>query len=300
MLKLCSHILRNKAHPLIAVGIKQNVNYVQFFTKSKQIFFSKRTTTSLAGPGSPSIKIEEKLAPLGWFLLLIPATTFGLGCWQVKRKAWKEQLIEDIEKQTLAPPVDLPEDLTSLKDMEYRAVKVKGKFLHDKELIMGPRSFIRPDGGETAGGLISQRDAGNGYYVITPFKMSGRDDIILINRGWIPRKNVRPESRIMGQINDEVELTCVVRKDEQRPRFTPEHKGGVFLYRDLPKMCALTGAQPVFLDATCSSSVKGGPVGGQTRVTLHNDHLSYSITWYSLSLATAFLWYRTILKRKPF
>lgn len=65
--------------------------------------------------------------------------------------------------------------LTTLKDMEYRAVKVKGKFLHDKELIMGPRSLIRPDGAQTAGGLFSQRDAGNGFYVITPFKISGRE-----------------------------------------------------------------------------------------------------------------------------
>lgn len=65
-------------------------------------------------------------------------------------------------------------------------------------------------------------------------------------------------------------------------------------------MCALTGAQPIFLDANYNSSVPGGPIGGQTRITLRNDHLSYLVTWYSLSLATGFLWYRNILKRKPF
>ena len=56
-------------------------------------------------------------------------------------------------------------------------------------------------------------------------------DVILVNRGWIPRKHVRPESRSAGQISQEVELTCVVRRGEQRPQFTPDHKGGVFLYR---------------------------------------------------------------------
>ncbi|XP_037819407.1 SURF1-like protein [Lucilia sericata] len=301
MLKLCGHLLRNQARPLIAISVKQNINYLQIVSKPSQRCLPQRNaSTSLAGPGAPSMKNEEKITPLGWFLMLIPVTTFGLGCWQVKRKLWKEQLIKDMETLTKIEPVDLPEDLSTLKDMEYRAVKVKGTFLHDKELLMGPRSFIRPDGGETAGGLFSQRDTGNGYWVITPFKLTGRDDVILINRGWISRKHQKPETRLAGQITDELEMTCVVRKGEQRPQFTPEHKGGVFLYRDLDKMSALTGAQPVFLDASYASSVPGGPIGGQTRITLRNDHLSYLITWYSLSLATAFLWYRTILKRKPF
>ena len=64
-------------------------------------------------------------------------------------------------------------------------------------------------------------------------------------------------------------------------------------------MCSLTGAVPVFLDATYDSSVPGGPIGGQTRITLRNDHMSYLITWYGLSLATAFLWYRKIIQRRP-
>ncbi|TMW53683.1 hypothetical protein DOY81_001228, partial [Sarcophaga bullata] len=300
-LRLCGQIIKKQGVPLIGFSLRHNINYFQTAIKSPQTCLAKRSaSTSLTGPGAPTMKNEEKVTPLGWFLILIPVTTFALGCWQVKRKIWKEQLIKDMEKFTQMPAVDLPEDLSVLDDMEYRTVKVKGTFLHDKELLMGPRSFIRPDGAETAGGLFSQRDTGNGYWVITPFKLTGRDDVILINRGWIPRKHIKPESRSAGQISQEVELTCIVRRGEQRPQFTPEHKGGMFLYRDLPKMCTLTGAQPVFLDASYESSVPGGPIGGQTRITLRNDHLSYLVTWYSLSLATAFLWYRTILKRKPF
>lgn len=36
---------------------------------------------------------------------------------------------------------------------------------------------------------------------------------------------------------------------------------------------------PVFIDAVKEGSVAGGPVGGQTRILLRNDHLSYLITW---------------------
>lgn len=247
-------------------------------------------------------KDKDKITALGWFLLLIPATTFGLGCWQVKRKIWKEQLIKDLHKQLHTAPVDLPDDLSQLSDMEYRLVKLRGHFLHDKEMRMGPRSLIRPDGVETQGGLFSQRDSGNGYLIVTPFKLSDRDDIVLVNRGWVSRKQVEPETRALGQIKNEVELTAVVRKGENRPQFTPDHKGGqVYLYRDLPRMCADTDAAAVFLDAVYDAkAVPNSPVGGQTRVTLRNDHLSYLVTWFSLSAATSYLWYRQIVRRIPF
>lgn len=44
------------------------------------------------------------------YLQLIPVTTFALGCWQVKRKIWKEQLIKDMEKFTQMPAMDIPEE----------------------------------------------------------------------------------------------------------------------------------------------------------------------------------------------
>lgn len=68
-----------------------------------------------------------------------------------------------------------------------------------------------------------------------------------------------------------------------------------FACRDFPQMCKLTGADPVFLDA--KSSVKGGPIGGQTRITLRNEHVSYIVTWFSLSAITSYLWYRQIFRR---
>ncbi|KAH8305250.1 hypothetical protein KR018_006734 [Drosophila ironensis] len=249
-----------------------------------------------------SAKDKEKIGPMGWFLLLIPATTFGLGCWQVKRKIWKEQLIQELNDQLNRPPVPLPDDLGDLSHMEYRLVRIRGRFLHEKEMRMGPRSLIRPDGVETQGGLFSQRDTGNGYLIVTPFQLSDRDDIVLVNRGWVSRKQVEPETRTAGQFPTELELTAVVRKGESRPQFTPDHKGGnVYLYRDLIRMCGCTGAAPVFLDATYDAkAAQSGPIGGQTRVTLRNDHLSYLVTWFSLSAATSFLWYRQIVKRIPF
>lgn len=63
-------------------------------------------------------------------------------------------------------------------------------------------------------------------------------------------------------------------------------------------MCRVTGAVPIYLDATNDMDVNGGPIGGQTRISLRNEHLSYIFTWYSLTGLTSYMWYMQFLKPK--
>ncbi|XP_055909550.1 SURF1-like protein [Eupeodes corollae] len=273
---------------------------IQYITIGSHRCLAQKAGTPFVSRPNLGQRDDKKISPLGYFLILLPVTAFGLGCWQVKRKIWKENLIKELKEKTLTAAVNIPENLEDLNQMEYRLIRVRGEFQHDKELLLGPRSFIRPDGAETGGGLLSSRDGSNGYLVVTPFKLAGRDETILINRGWVSRKCVKAETRKDGQVPGEVELCGVVRLGEVRPQFTPDHKGDIYLYRDLPRMCAQTGASPYILDADYASTIANGPIGGQTRVTLRNEHLSYIVTWFSLSGATAWLWYRQIIKRKAF
>ncbi|XP_052860425.1 SURF1-like protein [Anopheles cruzii] len=194
----------------------------------------------------------------------------------------------------------MPDNLDDLNSMEYETVTVRGKFLHDQELHLGPRGCLQHGDSKTAGGLFSQREASIGYLVITPFKLEGRDDKILVNRGWVPKRYLDPKTRPEGQIAGTVELDGVVRLPENRPQFTPQQRGAIFLFRDVPKMAELRDTEPYFIDATAASTVANGPVGGQTRVTLRNEHLSYIVTWFSLSGFTTWLWVRQVVRGKSF
>jgi surfeit locus 1 family protein len=218
----------------------------------------------------------------------------------VKRKSWKENLIREMEKKFDREPVTLPDNLNDLENMEYQSVIVRGYFLHDREVYLGPRSLQSPKGEDHSGGGVFSTASSSGYHVITPFKLENREEIILVNRGWVSRTQLNPNSRKEGQIEGLVEIEGIVRLEEPRPQFSPEYRGGPFLYRYVAKMCAQTGADPYFIDAKYDPSMKVGPVGGQTRASLRNEHLSYVITWYSLSILTGILWYRTIYKRIPF
>ncbi|KAK7074940.1 Surfeit locus protein 1 [Halocaridina rubra] len=267
-----------------------------FILKSPQLsihnVISKRMMSTLRSRKTSTI------GPAGIFLLTIPVGTFCLGTWQYQRRQWKLNLIAELEAKTAAPAVPLPENLEDLSDMEYQKVRLTGTFDHSKEIYMGPRAqLVGGDVHQAGGGLISSSETG--FLVITPFKLADRDLTILINRGWVSRKFRNPQSRMEGQLEGPVHFTAVVRKTENRAPFTPDNRTGslIFTFRDVNVMAEVLGTSPICLDAV--ETFPGGPTGGQTRVTLRNEHLSYMFTWYSLSLATSLMWYFRFIRRKP-
>ncbi|KAM9793422.1 surfeit locus protein 1 [Syngnathus typhle] len=247
---------------------------------------------------SSSVAVTGEDTFLKWFLLLIPATTFGLGTWQVKRRQWKLQLIDELSRLTTAEPIPLPVDPLELTGLEYRRVRVRGRYEHDKELYVLPRSPVDPEKeAREAGRLTSSGETGAN--VVTPFRCTDLGITILVNRGYVPRQKIQPESRMKGQVADEVEVVGVVRVTEPRKPFMPKNDPdrNRWHFRDLEAMSDVTGAQPIFIDADFASTIPGGPVGGQTRVTLRNEHLQYIITWYGLCGTTAYMWYAKFIKK---
>ncbi|KAI5937944.1 Surfeit locus protein 1 [Manis javanica] len=245
---------------------------------------------------APATKAEDD-SFLQWFLLLIPVTAFGLGTWQVQRRRWKLKLIAELESRVTAEPVPLPGDLMELNALEYRPVKVRGHFDHSKELYMMPRTMVDP--AREAGRLSSSAESG--AHVITPFHCTDLGITILVNRGFVPRKKMNPDTRRKGQIEGDVELVGMVRLTETRKPFVPENNPvkNHWHYRDLEAMARLTGTDPIFIDADFRSTVPGGPIGGQTRVTLRNEHAQYIATWYGLCAATSYLWFKKFLRWTP-
>ncbi|XP_014247599.1 surfeit locus protein 1 [Cimex lectularius] len=236
---------------------------------------------------------------MGWFILLVPVGTFALGTWQVKRKKWKENLIEKITTKTNQPSIPLPADDSELEGLEYRKVIVTGTFDHSQEMYLGPRSCLVEGESKFNNKLVSSRsNNAAGYLVITPFILSDTKEKILVNRGWVPYSLKNPEKRKAGQIQEEVTLEGVLRVSEPPPSYMPLNKMDVRVWfaRDVELMAETVQSRPVYIDATAESTVDGGPIGGQTRSSLRNEHLSYIFTWYALSGVTAYIWYIRFLK----
>uniref|UniRef100_A0A668AXN4 SURF1-like protein n=1 Tax=Myripristis murdjan TaxID=586833 RepID=A0A668AXN4_9TELE len=236
---------------------------------------------------------------LKWFLLLIPATTFGLGTWQVKRRQWKMQLIAELQSLTAAEPIPLPIDPLELNNLEYRRVRVRGRYDHSQELYILPRSPVDPEKEAREAGRLSSSGE-TGANVITPFHCTDLGITILVNRGYVPKQKIKPETRMKGQVNtSEMEVVGVVRLTETRKPFVPNNDvdRNRWHFRDLEAMSRVTGTEPIFIDADFASTIPGGPIGGQTRVTLRNEHMQYIMTWYGLCVATSYMWYAKFIKK---
>jgi len=229
-----------------------------------------------------------------YFVLVIPAAAFCLGCWQVQRRDWKINLIKEMDSKTKSAPVDLPADLNELEHMEYHNVKVRGVFEHENEMYISPRQELGLQESGDRGGMVSSSH-GIGSHVLTPLVVAEGIHAgirIVVNRGWVPLKMQDPETRRQGQVEGAVDVVGVVRHTDKGAFLGDNAKDSrVWQSRDLYAIAEKLDALPVFLDADVASSVEGGPIGGQTRVNLRNEHMSYIVTWYSLSLATTLLWW---------
>ncbi|XP_014369889.2 surfeit locus protein 1 [Papilio machaon] len=284
--------------------ISQSIRKLSHYScRSVVIKFVRPNTTYTNVFRSQKQKKEEGGEAIKWILLMIPVTSFGLGCWQVYRLKWKLELIDMLQAKSNSVPVDMPTNFEALSNMEFLPVKVRGEFLHDREILIGPRALIEENQAlPRTGSLMSDPKKNQGWLVITPFKISETGDVILVNRGWIP-KSLRPkEKRQPSMVEGEVELTGVVRLTENRRPFIPKNhpEKGSWFYRDLHQMSAHLNCSPVWLDARgIPDPPEGWPIPNQTRVTVRNEHFSYLVTWYSLSALTAIMWHRYFIRKLP-
>lgn len=211
------------------------------------------------------------------------ALLMSLGAWQLQRKTWKEGLIAAIAERTKAEPADLIGAYSATRDphgdaigLEYLRVKVRGRFLHDKE-----RYFYAPD-----------PELGPGVNVTTPLKITGGDVIVFVNRGYVPDARQDPKTRAASQPADDVEVVGLVREQGHPGRFTPANDAAknLWYWRDIAGLKASAfpdgnvSVLPLIIDQEASASPGDGPKGGTTIVTLTNRHLEYAITWYGLAL----------------
>jgi len=186
-----------------------------------------------------------------------------------------------------------------LKDCKGQRIQLKGTFLHDKEVLLGPRSAPPGLFGAAAQGLASNPQ---GYYIITPLKRSD-GTILFIMRGWIPMN-----MKEWNKPNNEVEIVAIVSETERKARFTPENninsnkllwlEGSSLL--DITKLKGI--AEPLLIleeiNAIENSVIEYPACRRSDTLDAHYvtpaTHFVYAVTWFSLAFAGMFMTYYTL------
>lgn len=208
----------------------------------------------------------------------------SLGMWQVRRMAWKEALIAQVDSRLKDTPVAAPgPDMwkgLDLGEADYTPVTVSGTFLNDKEAhfysaLMQPRGPV----------------GGVGWFVFTPLRT---DDgwIVYVNRGFVPDAAKDAGKRAAGQIEGRVTVTGLLRRPEHpgMMQASPNLTTNQWFAREPERFGAAAGFEagevaPYSIDADATPNPGGLPQGGETTVTFSNNHLQYVVTWFGLAAA---------------
>ncbi len=204
----------------------------------------------------------------------------SLGSWQIKRLAWKEALLENINTNLVGKPSLLPKSAKK-SEHNYKMVEVEG--------LLGPRSIFI---------LTPVKGTGAGYRVISPLKLKDGKKI-LIDRGVIKEQDkIRLET-----FEKKRSVIGYLLWPNETDYFTPDpnFKLNIWFSRDLEKMASFFEAQPILVVAT-ENRIDPSIKMQDPTTHIANNHLQYAITWFAM----AFLWfgmsayfvYKMLVKKK--
>jgi surfeit locus 1 family protein len=214
------------------------------------------------------------------------AVLVSLGNWQMRRLAWKEELIANATQRPSAAVQDLPSPSQwpslDIAEAEFRPFRLTGRFLHEKEALVFT-SLGDPKG----------QFGGPGYWIVTPLALES-GGTVLINRGFVPQDRHLPRDRGDPLSPGIVTVSGLLRPNEERSIFTPGDRpaDNVFFARQVDPIATakrLAGpVAPFTIDLLAAETPPGGlPQAGETRMIFTNTHFQYALTWYGLAVALA-------------
>lgn len=237
----------------------------------------------MTGPLAPA-RSRGLLAALLVAGALACAACTALGAWQLRRLAWKQDLIVRVESHLRAAPLAAPgpAEWGALgRADEYRRVRLRGRYEHERETAVRAVTAL-----------------GGGYWILTP--MLCEDGFrVLVNRGFVPAELRSGATRSAHDPAGAQELTGLLRLSEPGGSLLQRNDPAAdrWVSRDVQALAAARGLEravppapvaPYFVDVAADSAAPAAwPRAGLTVVRFSNNHLVYAATWFALALMTA-------------
>jgi surfeit locus 1 family protein len=122
------------------------------------------------------------------------AVTARLGVWQLSRAAQKEalqQALDERAKEPELPMAAVARDEAQAQAQHYRRTRLRGEWVAAATVFLDNR----------------QMNGRPGFYVVTPLRLSGSGDSVIVQRGWVPRDQLeRTRLPVLSTPAGEVEV----------------------------------------------------------------------------------------------
>lgn len=220
-------------------------------------------------------RFAPRLVPTLAAIVLI-ATTLWLGRWQAQRAQEKETRQALFEARLREAPLELTGAVPSAQPLLYRRVRASGEWVAQGQIFIDNQV----------------RDGRAGFFVVTPLRLAGSADAVLVNRGWIARSRDYPRPPPVAVPRGTVEMAGIATLP---PRRVLELSGDTIAgdvwqnlsierYRDARRMSLL----PIVVLAQDAGAglvaIREQPDAGVAK------HREYALTWFCLALTTLALW----------
>jgi surfeit locus 1 family protein len=204
------------------------------------------------------------------------ALTLWLGSWQTDRAHEKEARQALFESRMRETPLQLTGSVPSPDPLLYRRVRASGEWLPAGQIYIDNKVH----------------EGRAGYFVVTPLRLAGSRDALLVNRGWIARTADYPRPPAVAVPPGEVTVTGLATLP---PRRVLELSGdtvagdvwqnlSIERYRDVRRMSVLPVVVLADDAGTGLAAIREQPDAGVAK------HREYALTWFSLAITAAALW----------
>jgi surfeit locus 1 family protein len=213
------------------------------------------------------------------------AVLCGLGTWQVKRLAWKQDMIARLDGIYAAPAADN----SALRAMSFAApgdkaalfvgrAALSGLYDEAHSILVGPRT----------------RDGRRGYHLVTPLVLAGsagEKTALLVNRGWVEALPARGGGNVA--------VTGLLRHPERPNMFVPPNDParGHWYSINIDEIAGGERAlMPVVLYADGETPAQPAIAYHAARPQLANNHRGYAVFWFTMAGVLALVYAARFLR----
>ena len=220
------------------------------------------------------------------------AVTARLGVWQLSRAAEKIALQTALDTRGHLAPLgnaELAREASEADAQHYRPAVVRGQWVAGHTVFLENR----------------QMNGRAGFFIVTPLRLDGRSDAVLVQRGWAPR-DVRDRT-LLPRVDEPagtIEVHGLIAPPPSRLFEFSAAQGGVIRQNlDLAAFSAEIHLPlaPVSVQQNDSASTAGDALlrhWPHPAVDVHK-HYGYAFQWFAMSalMAGLYVWFQLVRPR---
>lgn len=226
---------------------------------------------------------------VGSLVLIVCVPLFiKLGLWQYNKAQLKKDIQSSYNISLETEAVNLPNILESLDTWKYRKVKVTGRYETKYQILLDNQ--------------VENDRAG--FDVLTPLKITGRNDYVLINRGWVAGGVAHSDLPTITTPSEPLEIVGLVWVPSKKI-FTLESNAEktqwnqVWQHMDMEryKKSVAINVLPIVIKLDAKSNAGGFVRNWQLPASQITTNMGYAYQWFGFAFASVLIYLYTSIRK---